>query len=151
MLLKLATLNSPHLCKPTLAKCRTSSVWISAALGVIWALAEESLKKFRHQRDSNPGLSDTSWAFLLTELRSRTLGTRILGLENIFNWLGFKTLICFIIFQVSSLSCCCLWVIWSLALSLWHVYRCIVFASASAQLEITEKWITSLVYLRRCI
>ena len=36
-----------------------------------------------HQRDSNPGLSDTSWALLPTELRSRTLGTRILGLENI--------------------------------------------------------------------
>ena len=29
--LKLATLNSPRLCKPTLAECRTSIVWISTA------------------------------------------------------------------------------------------------------------------------
>ena len=111
----------------------------------------EPEKKFRHQRDSNPGLSDTSWALYQLSYEAARWGRRVFRLRKDCQLIRFKTLICFIIFQVSLLSCCCLWVIWSLELSLWPASCCIVFAVASSQIEMTEKWITSMVYLRRWI
>ena len=48
----------------------------SNKFGVIFSEGVEQAHKLRFRRDSNPGLPDTNWAQLPTELQSLTLGAR---------------------------------------------------------------------------
>ena len=108
----------------------------------------------QREPEKNSGINGTrTQASQILAERSTNWATKphVFRLRKDCQLIRFKTLICFIIFQVSLLSCCCLWVIWSLELSHWPVSCCIVFAVASSQIEMTEKWITSMVYLRRWI